>query len=174
MSTEKKRQSDKKYYAKNKDKILAYYKTWYAQNKQINSAYKKKWYQEKMKDPKYVEKERLRKRIYGRENSDKALIRWHKRYGSDEEFRKKAIQNSFNTRYKRKKAIGRVTKQEWEDILSKFNFKCVFCGTTEKITRDHIIPISRGGENMAQNIQPLCRSCNAKKHTKLMEELTLC
>lgn len=31
------------------------------------------------------------------------------------------------------------------------------------ITRDHIIPVSRGGNSMMHNVQPLCTICNLKK-----------
>ena len=40
---------------------------------------------------------------------------------------------------------------------------CVYCGSTEKMTIDHIIPIDKGGTNDPKNLVTACLSCNASK-----------
>lgn len=75
--------------------------------------------------------------------------------------------------YRRKEA-GRLygkphSNKEWEDLKVKYNFICPSCHKIEpeiKLTRDHIISLSKGGSDSIENIQPLCKSCNCKKHTK--------
>jgi len=44
---------------------------------------------------------------------------------------------------------------------------CLFCGSKNKLTIDHITPISKGGSNNEENLQCLCWKCNIKKGTKI-------
>ena len=44
---------------------------------------------------------------------------------------------------------------------------CKHCKTNKNLTLDHIIPISKGGQNILENLQILCKSCNSKKGTKI-------
>lgn len=44
---------------------------------------------------------------------------------------------------------------------------CVKCGATSDLHFDHIIPLSRGGGDHAENIQLLCRTCNLTKSDHL-------
>ena len=60
---------------------------------------------------------------------------------------------------------GSFTDHEWEELCAKYDHKCLACGEEKPLTRDHVIPISLGGRNDIGNIQPLCKSCNSKKHT---------
>lgn len=63
---------------------------------------------------------------------------------------------------------GSITSEDWAAMLESCDYRCVFCGSGEDITQDHIIPLSKGGQNIIENIQPLCRSCNSKKRDKIL------
>lgn len=47
---------------------------------------------------------------------------------------------------------------------------CWVCLSTENLTVDHIIPVSRGGTNDISNLTTLCGSCNSRKNNKLYSE----
>jgi 5-methylcytosine-specific restriction enzyme A len=48
-------------------------------------------------------------------------------------------------------------------ILNRDKNKCLKCGSEHRLQLDHIVPISKGGENKISNLQTLCGSCNSKK-----------
>jgi len=67
-----------------------------------------------------------------------------------------------------------LTCEEWYAILDEHEFKCAYCGCNlldmfNPPTRDHVIPISKGGDNVKENIVPACNGCNSKKGAKLLE-----
>lgn len=45
--------------------------------------------------------------------------------------------------------------------------RCVYCGSTENLQLDHIIPFSRGGSSNIENLQLLCQRCNIEKSNKI-------
>lgn len=65
---------------------------------------------------------------------------------------------------------GSFTRTEWARVLAE-NPLCPGCGTawsdSVKPTVDHVTPISKGGPNTIDNIQPLCKPCNCAKNDKM-------
>ena len=66
----------------------------------------------------------------------------------------------------RNNKAGKIDWDAWLEKLEYLENRCQCCGTTEHITIDHIVPLSRGGTNAVSNLQPLCRSCNCRKGNK--------
>lgn len=50
-----------------------------------------------------------------------------------------------------------------EKIKYQYPDSCCYCGSTEKLQMDHLIPKSKGGPDTGDNIVWSCRSCNISK-----------
>lgn len=55
-------------------------------------------------------------------------------------------------------------------IYKRDGHKCQYCGSTRRLTIDHIIPKSRGGQDTWDNMVVACSSCNIKKGDTLLEQ----
>lgn len=59
---------------------------------------------------------------------------------------------------------GTHTAAEWELLQTFCRHQCVRCQASDgDLVKDHIVPIYQGGSDSIDNIQPLCRNCNASK-----------
>jgi len=62
-------------------------------------------------------------------------------------------------------------KRIWRrEIKQKWEHKCAYCGSTENLTIDHIVPQSKGGIDFTKNVVCACHDCNQSKgheHWKL-------
>lgn len=48
-------------------------------------------------------------------------------------------------------------------IYERDGYKCTKCGATEELCIDHVIPWSKYGKTVMENLVVLCGSCNRKK-----------
>ncbi len=68
-----------------------------------------------------------------------------------------------------------LTCAAWEAIKERYNHKCVRCERQEpdvRLAADHIVPMSKGGLTIVENIQPLCTHCNGHKGVKAIDYRT--
>lgn len=73
--------------------------------------------------------------------------------------------------------VGNYSYEDWLKLLQQHDNKCYYCGVELRneegklmATRDHIVPLSRGGTDEISNIVPACKSCNGSKSNKLISE----
>ncbi len=83
---------------------------------------------------------------------------------------KKSHRDQYNTYDKRRRAakkgapINDFTLAQWQAMKEHYKYRCVYCSRKmQKLTQDHLTPLSRGGSHTASNIVPACRSCNSRK-----------
>lgn len=61
-------------------------------------------------------------------------------------------------------SIVKVTITEFGQVnVGHFNFYGVKNGEMVLLTKDHIIPVSKGGKNSLENYQTMCSICNQEK-----------
>ena len=145
-----------------------YAKAWAKANPE---KYKKQW-QKKNKE-RWVEQKQdqaymLKKAIYRQENSAKRVATakaWNQ--ANRERFTLHVANAHIKRRIAKDANSYKILDKEYKRL---YNSPCAFCGAREKITMDHIIPISRSGNHSIGNLQPLCRSCNSSKKSRLVSE----
>ena len=57
--------------------------------------------------------------------------------------------------------------------LKYYGDRCHYCGavlTQATFSRDHIVPVSKGGGNNRGNIRPCCRRCNNMKRDLMLDD----
>lgn len=62
-----------------------------------------------------------------------------------------------------------ITWQQIDQLKQEHGGLCFYCGGSAD-TIDHVIPLSRGGQDPIDNLVPACRSCNSSKGQKLVAE----
>lgn len=63
--------------------------------------------------------------------------------------------------------LGNLTFEQWKQLLEVHDNRCAYClEKSEKLTMDHIIALSKGGEHTQDNVVPACKSCNSSKHDR--------
>ena len=148
----------------NKNRVKRWAKNNIEKARKIRKKAQTKWYKEKHERALQVAK-KSRDSEKGKEYRKKYIEKLRKE--KPQWYIDKCRKGSCKYNYlKRNKLAGvldyEAIKEKWELLENK----CQECGTTENITIDHIKPLSKGGTNHIDNLQPLCKSCNSKKQDK--------
>ena len=57
----------------------------------------------------------------------------------------------------------RVTGDDILNAREEANHQCIYCGSTERLSVEHIVPLALGGSNAPENITVACFLCNSRK-----------
>ncbi|HEX8463191.1 MAG TPA: HNH endonuclease [Abditibacterium sp.] len=57
-----------------------------------------------------------------------------------------------------------------KSVLARDSYTCVYCGSKESLTLDHVFPRHRGGETTWENVVCSCLKCNNKKGARTPSE----
>jgi len=151
---------------------------WYANNAEEFNATTRKTYRDNHKED---STERMRR--WRAANPERAAENARRSY---ERNRKKVLERSKRNhaskpgyaawkrarRQQRLDGAGTFTISELTELFEVFENKCINpdCdGLDDKLSVDHVVPLSKGGGNTIENIQPLCLTCNLRKGTKVID-----
>lgn len=134
-----------------------------------------------------LECNRARHREYYHRNRDHELAAANKYNANHREEKRDYTKEYYETHPKNKQSrlasyhkrralklnsTGSYTQKDIQRILESQDCKCVGCqeDISKSFTIDHIVALSKGGSNLAENIQLLCLACNCQKGARSMEE----
>jgi len=66
-----------------------------------------------------------------------------------------------------------VTDREWRRLKHRHGGRCFYCKKKLKLTKDHVVPVTRGGLHTPGNILPACQPCNSSKSDRFIMEWRL-
>ncbi len=59
-------------------------------------------------------------------------------------------------------------------LFARDDWRCVYCGSGGgRLTLDHVVPRSRGGDSVWENVVTSCAPCNLKKADRLLHEASM-
>lgn len=66
--------------------------------------------------------------------------------------------------------VNDLRLRDWLAALDEHGRQCFYCGSSEEIQIEHLVPLWSGGDNTRSNVVPACKSCNWKKRLRTVEQ----
>jgi 5-methylcytosine-specific restriction endonuclease McrA len=171
------RNATKAYYKRNQGAQIAKTAEWRKKNPKKRKAQKERHYLKHRR--RYCQKEKDRRDHNPGHNRAACAAR----YAANKEAHKERVslwrranrdrRTQYANRRRALKSVGGKTHSidEWKALIKRRDGRCFYCGRRDlPLTRDHMIPLTRGGSDAIENIVPACRPCNSAKGTKTTDE----
>lgn len=156
-----------KYRKLNKEKINQFQRSYHHENKENRNKKSRSYYKKNASDL------LLYKRKYYKNNKKEILEtkkEYYEKVKRNRQYKETRKLNKQRYLTRKAKLIHSLSKSDWQQCLNQFDNQCAYCGNTGTLEQEHVIPVSRGGHYTADNIIPACRSCNASKNNKIMQD----
>ena len=142
-----------KYYASHRKEGLSRSKKYYMEHREEKTAY----------DREYRLKNRAK--ILGRnENRREEISVYNKRHLQAEEGR--LSRKAASMRRRVRTGGKRLSLQDVREVMLEYGGLCPYCNNMIPVNKgniDHIVPVSKGGTNIRENLVYVCSACNSKK-----------
>jgi 5-methylcytosine-specific restriction endonuclease McrA len=69
--------------------------------------------------------------------------------------------------------VWKVPAVSRREIFKRDSYQCQYCGNRKQLTIDHIIPRSKGGKHIWNNVVTACATCNGRKGNRTPEQAGL-
>lgn len=95
-------------------------------------------------------------------------------YNISRKINKKKLSKFLNNTKHRTGEEDGYSFEDWKDAVLYFRGECSYCGRKQsrsvRLTKDHVVPVNKGGKTVRENIVPSCERCNSSKSDSDMEE----
>jgi hypothetical protein len=156
------REIDRRYRVANIEKARERTRRWRAANAELERLYRKK----------NAKRDRERIRRWNQENPERVRLnrrQWRAR--NNDKAREFTRRRHALRRAGRRAALQPLTPTQKDSRWGLFGHACAYCGARcVTLTVDHVLALTNGGLDEADNVAPACITCNSSKHTRLVEE----
>jgi hypothetical protein len=164
LNPSKAREDNRKWRAANKEKALGCQRRWYLANREKLLAAARARYAECPDKARVQAREWYARNIHRARASSLAWQRINPERARERNRRRRA-----RARAGHQTALQPLTFAQRHQRFGLWSNRCAYCGSAGRMTVDHVLALTKGGLDEADNVAPACGRCNCSKHNSLVE-----